>query len=186
MTTHTRALHGRVLAALAETGEGIGCHHYTVRRHGVDAALLVRLGAAGTIDRNPPACRTHNCALCGDCPHEALFSTKEPGRSRTKFRLTMAGLRVLAEPAALAEAVGGTYVAGRVLDLLAGGPKNASGLNAVLLDAQIAELRGSSETRTTAFTRAELRDTLLLLEECGLIREDAGLYVLAQADPRVP
>ena len=186
MTTHTRALRGRVLAALAETGEGIGCHHYTVRRHGVDAALLVRLGAAGTIDRNPPACRIHGCPLCGDCPHEALFSTKEPGRSRTKFRLTMAGIRILTEPDSLRDAVGGTYVARRVLDLPSGGLKTAPELNGALLDAEIAELRASGETRITAFTRAELRDTLLLLEECGLIREDAGLYLLAQADPRVP
>jgi hypothetical protein len=181
MTTQTRALRGRVLAALAETGEGIGCHHYTVRRHGVDAALLVRLGVAGTIDRNPPACRTHGCPLCGECPHEALFSTKEPGRSRTKFRLTMSGLRVLAEPAALAEAARGTYVAGRVLDLLTDGPKTAPELNTPLLHAQAAELRSSGETRTTTFTRAELRDTLALLEECGLIREEAGLYAVEGA-----
>ncbi len=176
----------RIVAALEEAGAGVGCHYYVEKRYGLSAALLDRLDSVKLIKASPPACRDHACPLVGECEYERLFSTKEPGRSNKKFKLSMFGAQLVEEPRALSEALGRTYVARVVLEALEDGAHSALSLNTILMQRSVEELRATGKVEATLFSRAELRDALRLLVECGLVREDGARYSLTstEATPR--
>ncbi len=172
----------RIVAALEEAGAGVGCHYYVEKQYGLSAALLDRLDAVKLIRASPPACRDHACPLVGQCEYERLFSTKEPGRSNKKFKLSMFGAQMIEEPRALAEALGRTYVARVVLQALADRAHSALSLNTILMKCSVEELRATGKVEATFFSRAELRDALRLLVESGLVQVDEARYSLTSVE----
>ncbi len=172
----------RIVAALEEAGAGVGCHYYVEKQYGLSAALLDRLGVVKLIRASPPACRDHACPLVGQCEYEPIFSSKEPGRSNKKFKLSMFGAQVVEEPRALTEALGRTYVARVVLEVLAEGAHSALSLNTILMKRSVEELRATGKVEATFFSRGELRDALRLLIECGLVQEDGVRYSLTSVE----
>lgn len=169
-------------AALAATGDGIGCHFRLRAEVGLGTDLLAGLGLVRPIRQRIPACSEHACPLREGCRHAAIFAEARAGRSGKKFRLTPLGERALDHDHILAQvaaAVGDLPLARRVLAILADGPRSVFALNSALLDQSLAALLADGEFGETAFERGDLAATLALLTGLGAVRDDGGTLALA-------
>lgn len=177
---------GLLRAALAATGDGIGCHYRLGAELGLGIEPLAALELVKPIRQRIPTCAEHACPLRADCRHARLFADAAPGRSGKKYRLSSLGAGALRDPIVLRQVAAATRdlpLARRVLAALAdaGGAATVLALNAALLDQQLAALARDGEWGEAAFGRAELAGTLALLAAVGAIRYDGYRVALPGA-----
>jgi hypothetical protein len=179
---------GRLRAALASaqaggTSDGIGCHFWTNRTHGVPAEQLEALGLVTLIKSSVPVCEQHGCAIIETCSERITFAEGLPGRSRRKFKLTLLGSQAIDQPSVLAEQVTRQPLASRILDLLAEPepPQGWLDLYWRLLEPELADLEETGQRPSPPLSRSAVRLYLDLLVTAGLLTEDtdAGTIRLA-------
>lgn len=163
---------GLLRAALAATGDGIGCHHRLRAEIGLGVDLLAELGLVRPIRQRIPDCTEHACPLRDGCRHAITFAEARAGRSGKKYRLAPLGERALTDDAILAQvalAARDLALSRRVLAALAAGPCSIFALNTALLDQSLAALSSEGDFGDAAFDRGGLAAILALLADLGAI-----------------
>lgn len=172
---------GRLRAALAATGDGVGCHYRLRAEVGLGTDLLAELGLVKPIRQRIPDCSEHACPLRDGCPHAALFAEARAGRSGKKYRLAPLGERALTDDrllAQVADAARDGALARRILAAVADGPRSIFALNTALLDQALAALDRDGDFGEAAFDRGDLAATLSLLADLGAIDYDGATVAL--------
>lgn len=175
---------GLLRAALAATGDGVGCHHRLRAEVGLGTELLAELGLVKPIRQRIPDCAEHACPLREDCRHAIVFAEARAGRAGKKYRLAPLGERALADDQILAQvaaAARGGALARRVLAAVADGPRSIFALNTALLDQSLAALDRDGDFGDAAFDRGGLAATLALLADLGAIEYDGATVALPPA-----
>ncbi len=175
---------GLLRAALAATGDGIGCHYRLRAEVGLGVDLLAELGLVRPIRQRIPACTEHACPLRDGCRHAITFAEARAGRSGKKYRLVALGDRALTDDAILAQlvlAARDLALSRRVLAALVAGPCSIFALNTALLDQSLAALAIEGDFGDTAFDRGGLAATLTLLADLGAIVYDGATVSLLGA-----
>mgnify|MGYP001310939904 FL=1 len=162
---------------IVDVGDDIACRHYYEPKTGLSFDLLARIGVLRPINQHVLPCSTHGCPLCGSCPYEADFSTRNgPPRSNRKFRLAPAARSVGDD--GLVELACDHPLYELVMKRLADGSATVFDLGAQLLAVAEDELRGNGQERKSSSRRAELGAYLRLRAGLGLIELDPdGVHV---------